>query len=163
VNSNLKTGVFWVVLVCVALLAWQVVKSGRTRPQKTITFTGFIREVEAGKVWKVTISDGHVQGEYKDNASILHTLIPRHYVEIYKILQDSGVEIEIEEKSGGWVSVLINASPFLLLLAFWVFMMRQMQGGRKSGPPSGITRLPPEKLLNPRGSHITSIIVGCKS
>jgi len=138
VNSNLKTGVFWVVLACVLVLGWQVVKSGRSRPEKTIIFTDFIREVEAGKVRKVTISGGtHLEGEYKDNGPALRTLIPAHYVDIYKILQDHSVDIEIREASGtGWVSVLINASPFLLLLAFWVFMMLQMKGGRKSGPPT---------------------------
>ena len=110
-NSNLKTGAFWIVLACVLVLGWQVVKSGRSRPEKTIIFTDFIREVEAGKVRKVTISDGtHVEGEYKDNGPSLHTLIPAHYVDIYKILQDHNVDIEIREESGkGWVSVLINA------------------------------------------------------
>lgn len=31
-----------------------------------------------------------------------------------------------EPSSGNWVSVLINAIPFVLLLAFWLFMMRQI-------------------------------------
>ena len=137
-NSNLKTGAFWIVLACVLVLGWQVVKSSRSRPEKTIIFTDFIREVEAGKVRKVTISDGtHVEGEYKDNSTVLRTLIPAHYVDIYKILQDHNVDIEIREESGkGWVSVLINASPFILLLAFWVFMMRQMPKDMRRGPPS---------------------------
>ena len=137
-SSSLKAGVFWIVLACVLVLGWQVVKSGRSRPEKTIIFTDFIREVEAGKVRKVTISDGtHVEGEYKDNGPSLHTLIPAHYVDIYKILQDHNVDIEIREESGkGWVSVLINASPFILLLAFWVFMMRQMPKDMRRGPPS---------------------------
>ena len=127
-NSNLKTGAFWIVLACVLVLGWQVVKSGRSRPEKTIIFTDFIREVEAGKVRKVTISGGtHVEGEYKDNGPALHTLIPERYVAIYKILQDHSVDIEIREDSDrGWVSVLINASPFILLLTFWGFMMRQV-------------------------------------
>ena len=137
-NSNLKTGAFWIVLACVLVLGWQVVKSSRSRPEKTIIFTDFIREVEAGKVRKVTISDGtHVEGEYKDNGPSLHTLIPAHYVDIYKILQDHNVDIEIREESGkGWVSVLINASPFIVLLAFWVFMKRQMPKDMRRGPPS---------------------------
>ena len=137
-SSSLKAGVFWIVLACVLVLGWQVVKSGRSRPEKTIIFTDFIREVEAGKLRKVTISGGtHVEGEYKDNGPSLHTLIPAHYVDIYKILQDHNVDIEIREESGkGWVSVLINASPFILLLAFWVFMMRQMPKDMRRGPPS---------------------------
>ena len=133
-----KTGVFWVLLACVLVLLWQVVKSGKSRPETNITFTEFIREVEGGKLKSVSIRDGvEVRGRHKDNSPELHTLIPANYVDIYKILQDHSVDIEIREDSGtGWVSVLINASPFLLLLAFWVFMMLQMKGGRKSGPPT---------------------------
>jgi len=44
-------------------------------------------------------------------------------------------DLMIEQSGGGWVSVLINASPFLLLLAFWVFMMRQMQNRRPPPTP----------------------------
>ena len=131
-----RTGVFWVVLACVSVLLWQVVKSGKGRPEANITFTEFIREVEDGKLKSVSIRDGvEVRGRYKNSSSELRTLIPANYVEIYKILRDSGVEIEIEQSGGGWVSVLINASPFLLLLAFWVFMMRQMQNRR---PPPAV-------------------------
>jgi len=121
----------------VSVLLWQVVKGGKTRPETTITFTEFIREVEDGKLKSVSIRDGvEVRGRYKNSSPELHTLIPANYVEIYKILRDSGVEIEIEQSGGSWVSGLINASPFLLLLAFWVFMMRQMRGAGRSGPPS---------------------------
>src|SRR5262249_58594352 len=116
---------------------WQVVKADKSRPDKAITFSEFIREVEAGKVKSVSIrNDVDVRGIYKDN-TYLRTLIPAHYMEIYRVLQNHAVDIEIKEASGdGWISVLINASPFLLLLAFWVFMMRQMQGRRP--PPSAV-------------------------
>jgi len=142
VNSNIKTGIFWVILACVLVLLWQVVKAAKTRPDKAITFTEFIADVEAGKVKKVSISNGvDVKGTYKDNSADLHTLIPANYPEIYKILQEKGVEIDIKEASGaGWVSVLINASPFILLLAFWIFMMRQMQSGGNKALSFGKSR-----------------------
>ena len=134
---NKRTGVFWVVLACVSVLLWQVVKVGATRPETNISFSKFIRQLEDGKLKSVSIRDGvEVRGRYKDNGAELRTLIPANYVEIYKILRDSGVEIEIEQSGGGWVSVLISASPFLLLLAFWVFMMRQMQNRRP--PPAAV-------------------------
>jgi cell division protease FtsH len=142
VNSNIKTGIFWVILACVLVLLWQVVRAAKTRPDKAITFTEFVSDVDAGKVKKVSISNGiDVKGAYKDNSADLHTLIPANYPDIYKILQDKGVEIEIKEASGsGWVSVLINASPFILLLAFWIFMMRQMQSGGNKALSFGKSR-----------------------
>ena len=141
-NSNIKTGIFWVILVCVLVLLWNVVKAAKSRPNKEITFTEFVGEVEAGKISKVSISNGtDVKGTYKDNSADLHTLIPANLPEIYKTLQDKGVAIEIKEASGsGWVNVLINASPFILLLAFWIFMMRQMQSGGNKALSFGKSR-----------------------
>ncbi|MEO7652999.1 MAG: ATP-dependent metallopeptidase FtsH/Yme1/Tma family protein, partial [Bryobacteraceae bacterium] len=56
-NSNIKTGIFWIILACVAILLWQVVKQAKTRPDKQLSFTHFVSEVEAGKIEKVTISN----------------------------------------------------------------------------------------------------------
>src|SRR3989442_7006629 len=142
VNSNIKTGIFWVILACVLVLLWQVVKAAKNRPDKAITLTEFISDVQAEKVKKVSISNGtDVKGTYKDNSADLHTLIPANYPEIYKVLQEKGVEIDIKEAGGaGWVSVLINASPFILLLAFWIFMMRQMQSGGNKALSFGKSR-----------------------
>jgi cell division protease FtsH len=131
---NSKTGIFLVVLACILVLLWKVVKSNQARPDKTISFTEFVSDVKEGKVKKVWITDGvEVNGTYKGSSSPLHTLIPDRYTEIYTILQDHGVEIEIKERNGGWVGVLFNAAPFILLIGFWIFMMRQVQGRNKDG------------------------------
>lgn len=145
---NSKTGIFLVVLACILVLLWKVVKSNQARPDKTISFTEFVNDVKEGKVKKVWITDGiEVNGTYEGSISHLHTLLPDRYTEIYNILQDHGVEIEIKERNGGWLAVLFNAAPFILLIGFWIFMMRQMQGRNKDGrcgfcgrsaPPSAV-------------------------
>ncbi|MCZ2075113.1 MAG: ATP-dependent zinc metalloprotease FtsH [Bryobacterales bacterium] len=140
-NSNVKTAIFWVVLICVAVLLWQVVRTAKTRPEKEITFTQFVNEVEAGKVRKVTISGTEVRGTYRDDSGGLRTLIPANYPDTFKLLQEKGVDIEIKEvNSGNWISILVNASPFILLLAFWIFMMRQMQSGGNKALSFGKSR-----------------------
>ncbi len=140
-NSNVKTAVFWVVLICVAVLLWTVVRTGKARMEQELSFTQFINEVEAGKVKDVTISGNEVRGTMKDDNSPLRTLIPTNYPDIYKLLQDKGVNVKIKESSSGnWVSLLINAIPFVLLLAFWIFMMRQMQSGGNKALSFGKSR-----------------------
>src|ERR1035437_8972364 len=63
-----------------------------------------------------------------------HTQVPANYPKLYDLLNDKKVNINIKDtSSGGWVSILLNASPSIVLLAFWIFMMRQMQrGGNKA-------------------------------
>jgi len=140
-NSNVKTAVFWVVLIMVVVLFWTVVRTGQRRADRQLTFTQFTNDVKAGKVKDVTINGMEVHGSYKDDNAGLHTLIPANYPDIYKLLQDNNVNIDIKEtNSGNWVSVLINAIPFILLLAFWIFMMRQMQSGGNKALSFGKSR-----------------------
>ena len=57
------------------------------------------------------------------------------------LLIDKGVEVNVEKDAGGnWVSLLMNAIPFVLLVGFWVFMMRQMQSGGNKALSFGKSR-----------------------
>jgi cell division protease FtsH len=139
-NSNVKTAILWAVLICVAVLLWIVVRTGKARPEIPITFSRFLTDVEAGKVESVTIAGTEVRGVYKDKTG-LRTLIPVNYPDVYKLLREKNVEVEIKEAgSSHWVSILINAIPFILLLAFWIFMMRQMQSGGNKALSFGKSR-----------------------
>ncbi len=141
-NSNVKTAVFWVVLICVAVLLWTVVRTGKTRMEEELTFTAFLSEVEAGKVKDVVITGNEVTGSYKDDSDRpLRTVIPANYPDIYDLLREKNVNVEIKDSGNGtWVSLLINAIPFVLLLAFWIFMMRQMQSGGNKALSFGKSR-----------------------
>jgi len=142
VNSNIKTAVFWVVLICVAVLLFAVVRTGQGRKEQQITFTEFMDKVQQGGVKDVTISGNEVHGTYQQNPNTgLHTLIPTNYPDVYKLLQDKGVNVEIKDaSSGNWISILLNASPFIVLIAFWIFMMRQMQSGGNKALSFGKSR-----------------------
>ena len=37
-NSNVKTAIFWVILICVAVLLWVVVQTGKTRQDTAAHF-----------------------------------------------------------------------------------------------------------------------------
>jgi cell division protease FtsH len=141
-NSNVKTLVFWVVLVCVGVLVWAVIQTGGNRREEAFTFTQFLNEVEAGRVKKVTISGNEVKGNLRDDQSkTLRTLIPLNYPDLYKTLRERNVEVEIKEAStGSWLGLLVNAIPFILLIAFWIFMMRQMQSGGNKALSFGKSR-----------------------
>jgi cell division protease FtsH len=143
-NSNVKTAVFWVVIICVAVLLYAVVHSGKPKAEDQPTFTDLMNSVEQGKVAKVTVnsSTGDVTGTYKDSdGRQFHSNIPTNYPAIYDAMRTKGVQVTVVKESGtGWVSILINAVPFVLLLAFWIFMMRQMQSGGNKALSFGKSR-----------------------
>jgi len=140
-NSNVKTAIFWVVLIMVVVLFWTVVRSGQRHDDRQLTYTQFANDVKAGKVKDVTISGMEVHGTYREDNVRLHTTIPANDPDVYKLLRESNVNMDIKEaNSGNWVSVLINAVPFVLLLGFWIFMMRQMQSGGNKALSFGKSR-----------------------
>jgi len=139
-NSNLKTAIFWVVLIMLVVVFVTVVRTGQRGPDRNLIFTQFVHDVADHKVKEVTISGMEVHGTYTDGAAF-HTLIPERYEKIYDKLQDNGVSITVKEaNASNWVSLLINAVPFILLLAFWIFMMRQMQSGGNKALSFGKSR-----------------------
>src|SRR5947199_9185153 len=57
------------------------------------------------------------------------------------MLLEHKVNTKIKDaSSGNWISLMVNASPFLVLLAFWIFMMRQMQSGGNKALSFGKSR-----------------------
>ncbi len=139
-NSNVRNAVLWAALVCVAIILYVVVKTGRAPTETSLTFTQFIDHVEQGRVKSVAISGTDVKGMY-NNGDKFHTTAPVNYTDYYKTLREKNVNLEFHEASSStWISVVINAVPFVLLLAFWIFMMRQMQSGGNKALSFGKSR-----------------------
>jgi len=140
-NSNVKTAIFWVVLIMVVILLWTVVKQGQRKQERNLTFSEFVSAVQEGKVKKVTITDQEVRGTYKEDNLGLRTTLPANYPQIYDLLRANNVDVDIKQpSSGNLVSILVQAIPFVLLLAFWIFMVRQMQSGGNKALSFGKSR-----------------------
>jgi cell division protease FtsH len=139
-NSNVKTAVFWIVILCAVVLVWMAVRTGRGNPPKNMVVSDFVAAVQDGKVKDVNITGSDVQGTLADN-STFHTQIPPNDSEIWKILRDKGVKYNWKESAGnGWIGILFNAIPVLILLGLWIFMMRQMQSGGNKALSFGKSR-----------------------
>jgi cell division protease FtsH len=131
----------WVVLIAVAGMLIFVVRSGQGPKEQELSFTSFMDEATAGRIAKVTIAANDVHGEMKNPTQQLHTTIPLNYPSIYDLLHSKGVEVNIKDTSSGtWLSILLQASPFIVLAAFWIFMVRQMQSGGNKALSFGKSR-----------------------
>jgi cell division protease FtsH len=118
-----------------------VVRSGQGPKERELSFTSFMDEAAAGRVAKVTIAANDVHGEMRNPSEQLHTTIPLNYPNIYDLLHSKNVEVNIKDTSSGtWLSILLQASPFIVLAAFWIFMVRQMQSGGNKALSFGKSR-----------------------
>jgi cell division protease FtsH len=130
----------WVVIIAVAGLLIAVVKQGQGTKDRELIFSEFMNAVTAKQVAEATIAGNDVHGKLTDGNG-LHVIIPLNYPDIYKKLDEMGVKTTIKDTSSGtWLSILLQASPFIVLAAFWIFMVRQMQSGGNKALSFGKSR-----------------------
>ena len=140
-NANFKTIIVWVVLLCVLILLWTVVHQSHSKQERTITYTELMKQIEANSIKNVVITGNEARGDYADNVATFKSQLPSNYQDVVKALDDKKINLEFKDSSSTpWMSVLINVSPFILLLAFWIFMMRQMQSGGNKALSFGKSR-----------------------
>ncbi len=140
-NSNVKTVIFWVILVSVAVLLWVVVKRDHGKVDRPLNFSEFLAEVDAGNIKNVNINVNEVKGEFMNGRDAFHTVVPNNYPKLFDLLSEKKVAMTfMDPASVGWVSLIIQYSPFILLIGFWVFMMRQMQSGGNKAMSFGKSR-----------------------
>ena len=128
-NSTLKSLVFWMVLVIVAVGVWNFSTKFQTQ-SKAVPFSDFMRDVEAQKIEKVTITGQEVSGIYRADKELFHTYAPAQYEGLANKLDAQGILITAKEPTQSpWAQLLYSWAPILLLIGFWIFFMRQMQSG----------------------------------
>jgi len=140
-NSSVRNAVLWLIILCLVVLVWAVFK-GSKPPGKQPDFSELRKEVIDGKVDSIKFNSttGDIHGKYK-NGDEFTSIVPPSYNDFTTLLLDKGVSFKVEKDNGGnWVSILVNAIPFVLLLGFWIFMMRQMQSGGNKALSFGKSR-----------------------
>jgi cell division protease FtsH len=140
-NSSIRNAVLWVIMFGLAVLVWAVYKGSQTKGSQP-AFSELYKQVDEGKVESVTINavTGDVQGAYKNKEEFRST-IPPNYNDFTTLLINKGVHMKMEKNdNGGWVSILVQAFPIVLLAGFWIFMMRQMQSGGNKALSFGKSR-----------------------
>jgi len=129
-----------------------------------MTYSAFIEKVDTGMVDSAKIKDHEISGQYRNLQGDLRTYqvtIPDD-PSLTQRLIDHHVEVNVSkpEEVPFVLSVLISWFPMLLLIAVWVFFMRQMQGGGRGGAMSfGKSKA---KLLAQNTAKVTfSDVAGC--
>ena len=132
--NNFKSIAIWLV---VALVLMTVFNQFNSRQQMTaqaqLDYSQFLGEVKKGDIAKVVIEGRTLHATTTDGKRIT-TYAPNDLWMISDLLKN-GVNIEAkpEEEQSFMMNIFVSWFPMILLIAVWVFFMRQMQGGGKGG------------------------------
>ena len=142
-NSTLKSLLFWIVLIGVGIMIWSF-SAGFQRGPAQISFTDFLEEVRQGQVHSVVMTGNQITGKKNGvagTAADFRTYAPAQYERLANLLEEKGVEMDAKpETTSPWASVLYSWAPILLMIGFWIFIMRQMQSGGNKALSFGKSR-----------------------
>jgi len=127
-NDLAKNLLLWIVIAIVLVSVFNNFSPPRSQ-SKTIEYSEFIANVKQGAVDKVLIEGRSIHGR-SANGENFSTYSPGDPGLVGDLL-NNGVAIEAKppEQQGVLMQVFISWFPMLLLIAVWIFFMRQMQGG----------------------------------
>jgi cell division protease FtsH len=138
-NASLKNIIFWLAAGGIIILLWSILQTPAVIKTE-ITFSQFMTDVEAKKVEEVTITGLQLRGQYREGTTF-KTILPPQYDDLIKILRESRVNIIVKDTNRSpWYSYVLSWFPFILLILFWVFFMRQMQSGGNKAMSFGKSR-----------------------
>ena len=137
-NDMAKNLILWLIIAAVLVTVMNNFSSP-SEPQ-TLSYSQFIEQVKEGRVERVTV-DGYVITGKRTDGEGFRTIRPA--------IQDGGligdlidnnvvIEGKLPEQQSIWTQLLVASFPILVIIAVFMFFMRQMQGGAggKGGPMS---------------------------
>ena len=154
-NTHFRNFAIWVIIGLLLIALFNMFQNpSQTRRGNEISYTELLAQVDAGNVSEVTIQGNRLTGQYADKSRSFTSYAPDD-PNLVERLNKKGVRISARPKDEDVPSifnVLLSWFPMLLLIAVWIFFMRQMQSGGGRAMGFGKSKA---KLLTERHGRVT--------
>ena len=134
-----KNLILWMIIAGVLLTVFQNIN--QEPREDSINYSEFIREVRSGRVQRVELAGINITGMRSDNTQFRSVMPLIGDDQLLSDLFENDVEVTANEpeQRSIWIDLLLSIFPILIIVALFLFFMRQMQGGGaggKGGPMS---------------------------
>ncbi|NOT61122.1 MAG: AAA family ATPase, partial [Acidobacteria bacterium] len=154
-NSTIRQVIFWVVFIGGAILLFQVYRGTTANGPQEYAYSRLMQDVNEGKVKNATIEGSTVKGNLQSGtpftAEIGNEFVTK---EVAETMRQKNVDVKFKQPAGSglWVQVFSYLFPIVLIIGFWIFMIRQMQSGGNKALSFGKSRA---KLLSNQQKRVT--------
>ncbi|WIG97865.1 ATP-dependent zinc metalloprotease FtsH [Myxococcus sp. SDU36] len=152
-RSTYKTIGLWVILIVLFVAFYNFFSQGNDQVQEP-SFTQLLTKVEEKKVKEVAVKGNTYSGKFTDTSEKFRTTGPAPDAAMLNQLRGNGVDVkyEREEQNSLWLTILGQWMPVVFLFLFFIFFMRQLQGGSGKAMTFGKSKA---KLLNESHNKVT--------
>lgn len=154
-NSKARQVFLWLMIISSALLFVWYLQGKQSKPAQELSFDAALTQIRNKDIKEVTIKSDTLElvnmSDEKLSAKLDASDATRD--QIYAAVGGTDTKVLLEQSSSGigWL-LLINLLPFLLLVGFLAFTLRQMQAGGNKALSFGKSKA---KLLNNQQKRVT--------
>ena len=160
-NNLVKNMVIWLVIALVLMTVFNQFSTRQT-VQATMEYSQFLDEVKQGRIAKVVIEGRTLKGTKEDGRRFT-TYTPSDPWMVSDLLR-AGVIVDAkpEEEPSLLMNIFVSWFPMLLLIGVWIFFMRQMQGGGRSGGAFSFGKSKARMLDETTNTTTFADVAGCE-
>jgi len=150
-NPLQKNIALWLVISLIFVMLYHLFTQPK-ESHESIIYSDFIAAVENGQVLEVSVQGDNITGKFLNGKSF-KTYAPKDSG-VVPLLKQKGVRIAAKpaDESPWYLNVLVSWFPMILLIAIWIFFMRQMQAGGGKAMSFGKSRA---RLLTESSKKVT--------
>ncbi len=159
-NGVSRRASLWALVILVPLLLVNLFRS-QEQPRYELSYTDFRSELGRSNIASVTVIQGVlIEGEFRQAATregqeytLFETSLPGEISEgLLADLENRAVVVRAEPERTPWWTFLISALPWVILILFWFWLLRTMQGGGNKAFQFGRSKA---KLISPDMPKVT--------
>lgn len=129
----LKNLFLWLIIAVILISVFNNLEPKQSNAER-LTYSEFLKQVQSGNVNAVNIQNQSISGQMQnDKQFVTYMPLDDPYLLPELIKKNVNVKGESPQQEGLLMRLFVNWFPMFLLIAIWVFVMRQMGGGGKGG------------------------------
>ncbi len=140
-NNWTKTLIIWIAILGVAIIVASVLP-GLKPNDLELSYNDFLDHSAKGNISSTAFKGRRLSGEFRVPYSVkvggkdiiyqnYHLAIPYDDPQLPNLLRENGVKVTTIPEGDDFINMMIRFLPWLLLIAFYFFFMRQIRGSQK--------------------------------
>ncbi|WOE75098.1 ATP-dependent zinc metalloprotease FtsH [Alterisphingorhabdus coralli] len=161
-NPWIRNMLIWAGVIIALLVVVSMFNSGGANSRATeISYSQFRDRISAGTLTKVEIAEDQIVGISSDGSRVVATPVGSD-ASLVELLESKQIEYtgRAPEKTSLLTVILIQALPFVLIIAIAFFIMRQVQKGGGAGGAMGFGKSKAKMLTEKQGKVTFADVAG---
>jgi cell division protease FtsH len=132
-RNVVRTLLFWFLMILLAFVLFKMTSQSNGGPtSRELNYSDFMQQVDKNNVaegkFVMSQNTADFHGQLRSPAERIRATVPRDDFSVLTArLRQQGARIEIaESRRSDWKTSVANFAPLILLVGFWIFMMKRM-------------------------------------